>query len=260
MQNTYNTIEKYISSARLNRYMVISNQDTSKALKLYQTNIRLSQSFYPLLSLLEIILRNAINDLLIKEFNDNNWILSQRSLFMSDARLGPKFYLRTEIRKRIEKLNFDNKRVTSDNIISGLTLGFWVAFFYPDNFAVLRGAPLRILSNKPTSLSGTEFKKQLDRIREFRNKIYHNEPIIFTSSNLNVPSFTLNHIESIYEDIKRIFGYFDLNFKLWTRRIDNIPLEISRAKTVINFYPGKRYYYHRLKVGVNHLRYKYSNN
>lgn len=258
--NNFTTIEQYISSPRLSRYMQISSNETEKALKLYQTNIRISQSFYPLLSLLEVILRNSLNKVLTAYFKDRQWLINQQNMFMSNSCFAPKFYIRTEVESRIRKLTADNKPITNDNIIAGLTLGFWVSFFNPQAFQLLKGEPLKILTNKPTSVNGTIFNKKLGRIRDFRNKVYHNEPIIFSNSSNGDLIFTISHAENIYNDIKQIFSYFDLDFKKWTRRIDNIPLEFKRASIVYNFYPYKRYYYHRLKVGVLHLQYKYSSN
>jgi hypothetical protein len=256
--NNFGTIEIYISSPRLNRYLLTTNNNKSKALKLYQTNIRLSQSFYPLLSLLEIILRNSLNKEMANHFKSKNWIIDQIPLFFSDTSLGPKYYLKTEVNKRIAKLREEKKPITNDNIIAGLTLGFWVALFYPASFKLLKGTPLKCLSNKPTTVNGTNFKKKLERIRDFRNKIYHNEPIIFSKSQAGDPLFTTSHVNDIYLEIKQIFDYFNLDFKRWTRRLDNIPLEVKRANAVFNHYPKKIYYYHRIKVGVQHLQYKYS--
>lgn len=54
-------IRKYISDARLQNYLDVCQNNYPKALKLYQVNMRLSQSFYPLLSLVEVILRIALN-------------------------------------------------------------------------------------------------------------------------------------------------------------------------------------------------------
>lgn len=258
--NGFGTIEQYISSPRLNRYLLATNNDKLRALKLYQTNIRLSQSFYPLLSLLEIILRNSLNRTMMSHFKSKNWIVDQTSLFFSDEIFAPKYYFKTEVNKRISKLKEEKKPITNDNIIAGLTLGFWVAMFYADSFKLLKGAPLKCLSNKPLTVNGTVFKKKLERIRDFRNKIYHNEPIIFTKSLAGDPVFTTSHVYDIYSEIKQIFDYLNLDFKRWTRRIDNIPLEVNRANAVFNHYPNKIYYYHRLKVGILHLQYKYSQN
>lgn len=234
--NSYTIIEQYLSKPRLTRYLKAVSYDKAKALKLYQTNLRLSQSFYPLLSLLEVILRNSLNKELSLLFKSKSWIIDQKDGFMSNKSLGPDFFLRREVNNRIKKLQSDKKPVTNDNIVAGLTFGFWVALFYPDHFRLLKGAPLKILTNKPKEVNGTSFKKKLDYIRAFRNKIYHNEPIVFSTSDSGATIFTTFHAENIYQNIREIFTFFNLDFKKWTRRVDNIPLEIDRARAVYDHY------------------------
>jgi len=67
----YLEIKKYLSAARLTRYEIICNNDDQKVLKLYQTNLKLSQSFYPLLSLFEVVLRNALSEELTRYFSND---------------------------------------------------------------------------------------------------------------------------------------------------------------------------------------------
>jgi hypothetical protein len=54
-------IDPYVSRKRFSTYLRETNNDFEKAIQLYQTNIHFSEAFYPLLSILEISLRNAIN-------------------------------------------------------------------------------------------------------------------------------------------------------------------------------------------------------
>lgn len=51
-----------ISNERFEPYLIHSNNDKQKALELYQLNIEVSQSFYAPLSVLEVTLRNRIDD------------------------------------------------------------------------------------------------------------------------------------------------------------------------------------------------------
>ncbi|WP_339738428.1 hypothetical protein [uncultured Sunxiuqinia sp.] len=72
----YNKIKTYLSARRLLRYEQACHYDTQKVLKLYQANLRLTQSFYPLLLLFEVVLRNALNEELTTHFNDPEWLKS----------------------------------------------------------------------------------------------------------------------------------------------------------------------------------------
>src|ERR1700712_5245615 len=97
---TFADLENYLSSQRLQRYLAAYSGDQDRAIKLYTANIKISQSFFPLLSLLEVILRNQINLKLSMHFGDPDWIINQRTGFMSDPLLSKgRFYLRGEVNK-----------------------------------------------------------------------------------------------------------------------------------------------------------------
>ncbi len=68
-------ILKSISSERLSTYMKQVNNDHISALKLYISNIKLSESFYTPLQGLEITLRNTVHNKLSKHFG-TDWLTS----------------------------------------------------------------------------------------------------------------------------------------------------------------------------------------
>ena len=66
-------VERIISEERLKPYLNYHKNDLSKAIAHYKSNIVISDSFYPLLAVLEIGLRNSIDYQLTKRFNDKEW-------------------------------------------------------------------------------------------------------------------------------------------------------------------------------------------
>jgi len=58
----YEEYEKAISRPRLNIYLNACKGNKRKAIRLYRLNIKLSQSFYAILSILEVIIRNSIDE------------------------------------------------------------------------------------------------------------------------------------------------------------------------------------------------------
>ena len=138
MSLDYVKIKKYISAPRLHKYETVCSSN-KQALKLYQTNLRLSQAFYPLLSLLEVVLRNAIDFELTRHFNDNNWLRNQRNGFMSDPNLTythwrtgnviTNSFLKDEINKSINTIRRSQSPITHSKIIADLKFGFWIALF-----------------------------------------------------------------------------------------------------------------------------------
>ena len=73
----YDECLQVLSPARLNKYAQASGNEKAKALRLYQYNIKLSQRFYGVIGMFEIMLRNAINTHYKQYFNDDNWIINQ---------------------------------------------------------------------------------------------------------------------------------------------------------------------------------------
>lgn len=56
----YDECLQVLSPARLNKYAQASGNEKAKTLRLYQYNIKLSQRFYGVIGMFEIMLRNAI--------------------------------------------------------------------------------------------------------------------------------------------------------------------------------------------------------
>jgi hypothetical protein len=69
--------------------------------------------------------------------------------------------------------------------------------------------------------------------------------------------FNLQNCADIYDEIKSFFGYFNLDFKAWTQRIDNVLFEIQRAEVVHKEYPKSKYYSKRIALGIKHYKQKY---
>lgn len=264
MEPDYVKIARFISANRIQKYEQVCGGDKQKVLKLYQTNLRLSQAFYPLLSLFEVVLRNAINEELTGYFSDPDWIINEQAGFMSSPSL-----LRYDlIKKKTVPNNFMKKKVsevikdlhgshTQGKIIANLTFGFWTAFFDVPHYKILLGRPIKIFSKLPPYCNRNIVYQKLKRINDFRNRVYHNEAIIFTSDASGNVVFDLYKLKDIYIDINELFSWLDLDFKAWTRRIDNIPLELERAAFVYKVYPSFFYYINRVKAGVKHFNRKY---
>lgn len=264
MSLNYLEIKKYISAARLQNYEIACDNDARRALKLYQTNIRISQAFYPLLSLLEVILRNALNEELTTYFSDPDWLINQQSGFMNHPSLtytvkktGAKkinFFLKNSVAKSITSIRHP---ATQGKIIADLKFGFWTALFDNTHYSILSGRPIKIFTNLPAGCNRNTINKKLIRVREFRNRIYHNEPIIFSKDTAGNPFFSLVEANQIYNDIKDFFSWLDLDFLEWTKRINNIEFELARAEKMIKHYPSVNYYYLRIILGLNHYKKKY---
>jgi hypothetical protein len=205
-------LKHYLSSPRFNVYLVKVNNDFDKAYRLYQVNIELSESFYPILSILEVSLRNAVNEALKLHFNDSYWfktrLPSDFSLFVSEA---------------TKKLTAQRQGITEDKIIAELNFGFWNKLFNR-NYAGLLWKPLRLIfKNAPKHLRqrGT-IAVVLYRIRTLRNRIYHYEPIFGN----------LKDIEDHYNEMLTFLSWMDSDLPSLLSDIDRFNDILTKAKAM----------------------------
>ena len=255
----YNNIKKYISAARLQRYEAICGNDPKKSLKLYQTNLRLSQAFYPILSLFEIILRNAINDEMIRYYNDSDWLRNRKNTLVYrgvNNRNGQPF-TNDYLKKKIVNILRADRTASNGKIVSDLNFGFWTDLYEEKYFPLVNGRPMYIFNQLPANTNRGNISRRLKDIKSFRNRVYHNEPIIFDLDASDNTIFNLQNCIDIYDEIKSFFVYFNLDFKAWTQRIDNVLFEIQRAEVVHKEYPKSKYYSKRIALGINHYKQKY---
>ena len=258
----YNRIKTYLSAPRLLRYEQACHNNTQKVLKLYQANLRLSQSFYPLLSLFEVVLRNALNEELTTHFNDPEWLKNQVNGFMSDPALRY-FNQRLQrqvtndiLKKSIANILRKNPSITHGKIISDLNFAFWTQLFENTHYQILQGRPIQIFTNLPPGMNRNKINQKLNGVRDFRNRISHHEPVIF-STQQNQSIFDLSKANEIYSDIVDIFTWLDLDFHKWTKKINHVAFELQRTEYVYHTYPRMKYYLNMLRLGWQLYRNKY---
>lgn len=164
-----------ITLARLSAYC---GETTDLRLEQYIYNLKLSESLYPALSLLEVALRNkicyAIESLICKDWLINE--LNHQTLLFD-----------REYRKLVEtadKIKKDGKKVTNDRLISELTFGFWIHLCtkpYKPKFWDKKGFIELVFPNYKNSSSLRNIsliQKDLRDVLKLRNRISHHEIII----------------------------------------------------------------------------------
>lgn len=115
--NIDNELIEVITPVRLGAY---GNGDNSILLNEYVYNLKLSESFYPALSLLEIALRNQICNA-IDKFICKDWLLQELS---KQSILADKEY--QKLLESANKIKKAGKKITNDRLISEMTFGFWI--------------------------------------------------------------------------------------------------------------------------------------
>jgi hypothetical protein len=66
-------LEKHFSAARLGRYRASCNGDEARAAKAYVSNMLVAEAMMPMLSVLEIALKNGIHQRLATLYQRNDW-------------------------------------------------------------------------------------------------------------------------------------------------------------------------------------------
>ncbi len=194
--------KKVFSDSRMQKYLDYHEND-SKAIAHYNANIKVSQSFYPLLSIFEIALRNSMNRELITSFG-NDWYLKLNHLPGLKNLNAKVIVAQRQIIKRNEIIN-------SDKIVAELTFGFWTELLNSEYEQVLwkhlrRAFPYLEKANRKRK----NVSSPINQIRVFRNRVYHNEPISWSESFLkDIHQIILETISWLNRDIPSLIPEFD---------------------------------------------------
>ena len=219
---------KYLSRPRYNRYLNAVGNDNNRAKKLYNANIRLAQSFHPVISQFEVILRNSINNKLSVHFADADWIINQRNGFMRDPSLATSHYfLRTSIGKTENNLRRKGIPITSGKIISDQNFGFWISLFLAHHYTLLSGQLIYIFPNKPAHITRSNIYGKLDSIREFRNRVNHCEPLCF-----NGHAIDCTEAIEVLNDIYDLLSWIGNDIVPFIRSLDNIQNKITQINNI----------------------------
>ena len=182
----YERYEKALSTPRIGKNKKACNGDKNKALILYRYNIKLCQKFYGVLGVLEVVLRNAINEHFKTHLQDNDWLATQ-------SQNGFLFHYQDIIVKEINKL-IHNHKYTHDKLVASLSLGVWTFLFSRNCYKSSGKTLLQILPNKTHGLNQRDIYADLDKIRTFRNRIAHHEPLCFDA----LGSINVLYVNEIY--------------------------------------------------------------
>ncbi|WEK37735.1 MAG: hypothetical protein P0Y53_09495 [Candidatus Pseudobacter hemicellulosilyticus] len=219
---------KYLSQQRFNRYLLATDNSNLRAKKLYMANIRLAQSFHPVLSQFEVILRNNLNLVLSSYFMDPDWIINQKTGFMNDPTLvASRFFLKRCVQDAENSLRRRSLSVSSGKIIAEQMFGFWIAFFVPHHYALIDGQPMQIFPHKPRTEDRASLHRKLEAIKNYRNRMNHCEPLCFNENAIN--SHYALYIRSILYDL---ITWMDPALVPYFQRIDNIPGKAAQVMRV----------------------------
>ena len=211
-------IERIISSERLEPYIRYHEDNFDKALEHYKANIEISEAFYPMLSILEVGLRNNMDYQLTLKFNDDNWFENNEFIKIASS------YQIDSISDARKNIYREKKVVTPGKIIAELSFGFWTSLFdakfemslWKNLRLAFPNCPKRIRQRKTMSA-------KFNGIRKLRNRIFHHEAITW---NLGVVN---NYKNEIIEGI----DWLNEGLVEWSNDLIHIDKVIDKRKHLI---------------------------
>lgn len=191
---SYQEALKIFSPARMQKYLRACKGDEGKAMQLYQYNACLSQAFFGVVSLFEVILRNAINEHYLQTLGAN-WIVNQAI---------PNGLLEYESEEvTFTKNAYEKEHVYShDKMVGSFTFGFWTYLFTKRNYKIGGKTLLQIFPNRAKGTTQKIVYADITAIREFRNRIAHHEPICFDAQGAINTNYINRHYALIQEYIR----------------------------------------------------------
>lgn len=210
--------DKIFSTERMRKYFEKYPNEESKAIEHYHLNIELSESFYPLLSIFEVALRNSLNRELIIFFGTSDWYLKMV------ATTGLK-NLSGEIKKAQRHIANRKKMVTGSKIVAELTLGFWVQLLNAEYERILWKPIRRAFPYMEKKIRQRKHvSAPVNKIRNFRNRVFHHEPIAWNSEAL----------KNIHEDILKVIGWISKDLPEISKRSDRASNKMNELKVFLN--------------------------
>lgn len=158
-----------LSPDRFSTYLGWAQGDAVLAERLYSYNIQLSADFYASLHMLEVALRNRVDDALTQAYGAG-WMHSTAVLVEP--------YQQGCVAQAQSTLQREGKAATHSQTIAELNFGFWSSLFGPSSNHLW--GTLRPIFQTP-GVKRALISGKLRDLRRLRNRIAHYEPILAQS-------------------------------------------------------------------------------
>jgi hypothetical protein len=208
-------IQELLSIPRFDRYLNAVLQKEKQAIELYRLNMKVAQRFHPFLGILEVALRNKLDVEIAIYFKAHNWTTKSRHLLPY---------------KMVQLLNETEKRIvarggtiTHAKLISDQSLGFWTEMFEKSNFKRLGGSPIQALKHLPANIKREDLRLNLKKVRTFRNRINHNDPICFRGAKID-----FSEAISVYQHLIDLLDWIDPETRTLLKGVDEVEQLLKR--------------------------------
>lgn len=205
MSVKYAEITENLSSNRLRTYRTaLTNQasglPTAETIKLYYLLNDVSQHFFVPLQLVEVTLRNKINEHL-KNTRKPTWYESVPATIKT----------KDSVTRAKELAHDEVTSPTPDDIVCRLTFGFWANLLdkphrdsaKPDHFIWDQHGFRKVFPGAPKALSIGLASTRLLELNAMRNRLFHHEPI-WKFRKVNSPEAAIKAMEVRYADLVEV--------------------------------------------------------
>ncbi|MET3889032.1 hypothetical protein ABIE41_000108 [Bosea sp. OAE506] len=161
-----------MSQRRFETYLQAAGHNRTRAVALYIWNAKIGASFHIPIQAAEVALRNRVNHALVSEFGAEWW---RETRYLNLADRERERDLET-VKSRLVRKGI---RLETDQIVAGLSFGFWVGMLHRRYNPPIWGARLRAtFPHLPTAENRESLFRRCGEIAGLRNRISHHEPLI----------------------------------------------------------------------------------
>ena len=198
-----------LSAPRFARYLQNTNNDRERALKLYRWNMAISAAFAVPLHLLEISSRNGVVQG-IEAIHGGAWPWTQGFILTLQS---PTDHRKFNPRRELQKCA--QRHQTAGKVVADIKFAFWERILLSGQQPIIWNSQFDLCfpgspSGQPVSIRREELRRELERIRTFRNRVAHHEPI-----------FTRN-LENDLQRIIKIIEWRNPTASHWLQSIETV--------------------------------------
>lgn len=206
-----------ISSERLEAYRLSPNDTIENLVQIYLHNIELAEALYPALALLEVTLRNRLNNAINRNIMQD-WLIKEADT--QNILLQDEYDLIVKASQKLTRPVYKNGQpvkmpLTNGKLIAELNFGFWVYLCDSKyNPAIWMKKPIIfdevfpnydsfIAKKNPTSKRHKRINKVFSKLKpilKLRNRVFHHEPVFNHPAGLN----------NCYADIEELLLYMSI--------------------------------------------------
>ncbi len=203
-------LEKCLSKDRLSVYLGDGVSYRIAAAR-YLWNIAICESLYAPLQMVEVGLRNAIDQSMLKIVGEVKWYDQVSLTTWGYDQVG---HAKTKISR-------DRKQVTAGRVIAELHFGFWTSMFeshyeQSDAYFLPQGIKLTFPYLVKSLHNRKKIKSQLDQIRKLRNRVFHHERVIHWQDlpeKYDLIIQTIGWMSTDLEEISRLVDSFHQTYR-----------------------------------------------